>query len=124
MTAKTMFEKIWSRHVVTHGEGEQLLYVDRLLIHEGSSHAFARLDARSRKMARPHQVFAFSDHYVPTANREKGVEGIANPEIRNMVQLLQANTARHGVTLFGIDDPRQGILHVVPPELGITQPDY
>lgn len=122
MTAKTMFEKIWSRHVITDQGGEQLLYVDRLLIHEGSSHAFSRLDARNQKVARPHQVFAFTDHYVPTAAREKGVEGIANPEIRNMVKLLHANAAHHRVTLFGIDDPRQGILHVVPPEQGITQP--
>jgi len=118
-----MFEKIWSRHVVTDEEGEQLLYVDRALIHEGSSHAFAVLDARNQKVARPHQVFAFTDHYVPTTGRDKGVEGIANPEIRNMVKLLHANAARHGVTLFGIDDPRQGILHIVPPEQGITQPE-
>jgi 3-isopropylmalate/(R)-2-methylmalate dehydratase large subunit len=122
MTARTMFEKIWNRHVVTSEEGEQLLYVDRALIHEGSSHAFAVLDARNQKVARPHQVFAFTDHYVPTTGRDKGVEGIANPEIRNMVKLLHANAARHGVTLFGIDDPRQGILHIVPPEQGITQP--
>ncbi len=122
MTASTMFEKIWTRHVVTNEEGEQLLYVDRALIHEGSSHAFAVLDARNQKVARPHQVFAFNDHYVPTTGRDKGVEGIANPEIRNMVLKLQENAARHGVTLFGIDDPRQGILHIVPPEQGITQP--
>ena len=122
MTASTMFEKIWTRHVVTNEEGEQLLYVDRALIHEGSSHAFAVLDARNQKVARPHQVFAFTDHYVPTTGRDKGVEGIANPEIRNMVIELQENAARHGVTLFGIDDPRQGILHIVPPEQGITQP--
>ena len=122
MTATTMFEKIWNRHVVTNEEGEQLLYVDRALIHEGSSHAFAVLDARNQKVARPHQVFAFNDHYVPTTGRDKGVEGIANPEIRNMVLKLQENAARHGVTLFGIDDPRQGILHIVPPEQGITQP--
>ncbi len=122
MTASTMFEKIWSRHVVTDEEGEQLLYVDRALIHEGSSHTFAVLDARHLKVARPHQVFAFTDHYVPTTGRDKGVEGIANPEIRNMVKLLHANAAHHEFTLFGIDDPRQGILHIVPPEQGITQP--
>ena len=122
MPAKTMFEKIWSRHVIAEEEGELLLYVDRAYIHEGSSHAFAKLDARNRKVARPRQVFAHADHYVPTATRAGGVEGIAIPEIRNMVKLLQANTAKHGVTLFGIDDPRQGILHIVPPEQGITQP--
>ena len=92
------------------------------VIHEGSSHAFAKLEAQGRMVARPQQVFAFNDHYVPTTGREKGVQGIAIPEIRNMVLKLQANTAKHGVTLFGIDDPRQGILHIVPPEQGITQP--
>jgi 3-isopropylmalate/(R)-2-methylmalate dehydratase large subunit len=122
MTARTMFEKIWARHVIAEEEGEMLLYVDRAYIHEGSSHAFAALDARKRRVARPQQVFAHADHYVPTMNRERGVEGIENPEIRNMVKLLQANAAKHGVTLFGIDDPRQGILHIVPPEQGITQP--
>ncbi len=122
MSARTMFEKIWARHVIAEEEGELLLYVDRVYIHEGSSHAFAALDARGRKVARPQQVFAHADHYVPTATRKGGVEGIAIPEIRNMVKLLAANTAKHGVTLFGIDDPRQGILHIVPPEQGITQP--
>ena len=117
-----MFEKIWRRHVIVEEEGEILLHVDRALIHEGSSHAFAKLDSQQRTVARPKQVFAFNDHYVPTTGRDKGVEGIAIPEIRNMVLKLAANTARHGVTLFGIDDPRQGILHIVPPEQGITQP--
>ncbi|MPZ44783.1 MAG: 3-isopropylmalate dehydratase large subunit [Betaproteobacteria bacterium] len=122
MAAKTMFEKIWASHLIAAEEGEALLYVDRLYVHEGSSHAFAALDASNRKLARPRQVFAHADHYVPTASRAGGVDAIAIPEIRNMVKLLAANTARHGVTLFGIDDPRQGILHVVPPEQGITQP--
>ncbi len=122
MSAKTMFEKIWNRHVVTEEDGEWLLYVDRLFIHEGSNHAFTALEAKRRPVARPRQVFAFTDHYVPTSGREKGVDGIANPEIRNMVIGLHANAAKHGVMLFGIDDPRQGILHIVPPEQGITQP--
>jgi 3-isopropylmalate/(R)-2-methylmalate dehydratase large subunit len=122
MAARTMFEKIWQRHVIAEEEGELLLHVDRALIHEGSSHAFAALDAQRRTVARPQQVFAFNDHYVPTTGRDKGVNGIANPEIRNMVLKLAENAARHGVTLFGIDDPRQGILHIVPPEQGITQP--
>ncbi len=117
-----MFEKIWERHVIAEEEGELLLYVDRALFHEGSSHAFRMLDQRQCGVRRPDQVFAFNDHYVPTHGREKGVAGIENPEIRNMVVNLEKNTARHGITLFGIDDPRQGILHIVPPEQGITQP--
>ena len=119
---RTMFEKIWDRHAIAVEEGETLLYVDRALIHEGSSHAFARLDAEGRSVAKPQQIFAFTDHYVPTTGRERGVEGIAVPEIRDMVKKQHANAARHGITLFGIDDPRQGILHIVPPEQGITQP--
>ena len=122
MSAQTTFEKIWKRHVIAEEEGEVLLYVDRALIHEGSSHAFAALAAQGRRVAKPAQVFAFTDHYVPTTGRERGVEGIAIPEIRDMVKKLHANAAAHGITLFGIDDPRQGILHIVPPEQGITQP--
>jgi 3-isopropylmalate/(R)-2-methylmalate dehydratase large subunit len=122
MAARTMFEKIWERHVIAEEEGEVLLYVDCALIHEGSSHAFARLQAEGRSVARPQQIFAHTDHYVPTTGRERGVEGIAIPEIRDMVKNLHANAAKHGITLFGIDDPRQGILHIVPPEQGITQP--
>ena len=122
MAAKTMYEKIWAAHQIADEGGEILLYVDRAYIHEGSSHAFAALDERGQKVMRPRQVFAHADHYVPTASRAGGVEGIAIPEIRNMVKLLQSNAAKHDVTLFGIDDPRQGILHIVPPEQGITQP--
>ncbi len=118
----TLFEKIWNRHVVAEDAGEFLLHVDRALFHEGSSHAFDKLEQQGRTIARPKQVFAFNDHYVPTTGRENGVAGIANVEIRNMVIKLQTNAARHGITLFGIDDPRQGILHIVPPEQGITQP--
>ena len=122
MAAETMFERIWACHVIGAEEGEILLYVDRALIHEGSSHAFAALQRQDRSVARPQQVFAFTDHYVPTTGRERGIEGIRVPEIRNMVIQLHANAGKHGINLFGFDDPRQGILHVVPPEQGITQP--
>jgi 3-isopropylmalate/(R)-2-methylmalate dehydratase large subunit len=121
MAASTMFEKIWNRHVIAEEEGEILLYVDRALIHEGSSHTFAQLDQQKRKVARPDQVFAFTDHYVPTTKRS-GVQAIPDPAIRNMVIKLHDNTTRYGVNLFGFEDPRQGILHIVPPEQGITQP--
>jgi 3-isopropylmalate/(R)-2-methylmalate dehydratase large subunit len=118
----TMFDKIWARHRIAEEEGETLLYVDRVLIHEGSSHAFAMIEQRGQGVRRPGQVFAFADHYVPTHGREKGVEGIAIPEIRDMVIGLERNAARHGIRLFGLNDERQGILHIVPPELGLTQP--
>lgn len=122
MTPQTAFEKIWTRHVIAEEEGEALLYVDRALIHEGSSHAFDALEEQGRIVARPDQVFAFTDHYVPTTGREKGIEGIAAPEIRNMVKALHAKAAAYGMPLFGMEDARQGILHIVPPEQGITQP--
>jgi len=120
--AQTLVEKIWNRHVVAQDADELLLHVDRAFIHEGASHAFEKLQVEGRRIARPRQVFAFTDHYVPTTGRDRGVAGIANAEIRNMVIQLHANAAKHGITLFGIDDPRQGILHIVPPEQGITQP--
>src|SRR3954467_6793808 len=100
MPGMTLFEKIWNRHVIAEEDGEILLYVDRAFIHEGSSHAFAQLAKRDRKVARPQQVFAHTDHYVPTTGRARGVEGIAAPEIRNMVVNLHANAQRHGINLF------------------------
>ncbi len=121
-TPRTMFEKIWDRHVIEAEQGEFLLYIDRALIHEVSSHTFASLKEQNRCVFRPRQVFAFHDHYVPTTGRDKGIAGIPVPEIRHMVTQLQTNAAQHGITLFSINDPRQGILHVVPPEQGITQP--
>jgi 3-isopropylmalate/(R)-2-methylmalate dehydratase large subunit len=121
--ARTMFDKIWDRHVVATAEGgETLLYIDRCLIHEGSRHAFQMLKERGLPVARPQQIIACSDHYVPTQNRALGLDGIADEKIRGMVELLEANTNTHGINLFGLHDPRQGILHVVGPEQGMTQP--
>jgi len=120
---RTLFDKIWDRHVVAVAEGgETLLYVDRCLIHEGSRHAFTMIEEEGRNVRRPAQVLAVADHYVPTRNRAAGLPGIGDERIRGMIELLEANTRRHGVTLFGLDDDRQGILHVVGPEQGITQP--
>ena len=79
-------------------DGERLLHVDRALFHEGSSHAFAKLEQQGHTIARPQQVFAFNDHYVPTTGREKGVAGIANAEIRNMVIKLAQGCAMGGGT--------------------------
>jgi 3-isopropylmalate/(R)-2-methylmalate dehydratase large subunit len=124
MGARTLFEKLWAQHVVAEEDGETLLYVDRLLLHEGSSHAFRKLAERGLRAARPAQVYAFTDHYVPTADRSGGIGAVADPAIRAMILGLHANAQRHGVRLFGFDDPEQGILHIVPPELGITQPGF
>ena len=124
MTAPlTLFEKIWNRHLIrANADGEQLLYVDRLLIHEGPFYAFDALKREGRGVRKPNQTFAFPDHYVPTTGRERGVEGITDPEMRHMVEQLAANTAKAGIRHFGIDDPRQGIMHVAAPELGVIHP--
>jgi 3-isopropylmalate/(R)-2-methylmalate dehydratase large subunit len=120
--ARTMFDKIWEQHVVTQREGEALLYVDRNFVHEGAFHAFFALAKEGRKVRKPRQTFATADHYVPTRGREQGLAGIADPEIRGMVELLEHNARENDLLHLGIDDPRQGIVHVIGPELGITQP--
>jgi 3-isopropylmalate/(R)-2-methylmalate dehydratase large subunit len=117
-----MFEKIWHSHVMLEEHGESLLYIDRALIHDGSSHEFANLKKQGRSVWRPAQVLAFSDHYAQTVGRAAGIEGIAVAEIREMAKGVIRNTAQFGIKLVGLDDPLQGILHVVPPEQGITQP--
>jgi 3-isopropylmalate/(R)-2-methylmalate dehydratase large subunit len=115
-----MFDKIWSRHVVTEGPGgHALLYVDRLLLHDGSSSAFQRLRASGRRVRRPDAMLATPDHYVPT--RERGAP-IPDAEARGMVQALETETRAAGVSLFGLGDGRQGIVHVIGPEQGFTQP--
>jgi 3-isopropylmalate/(R)-2-methylmalate dehydratase large subunit len=119
---ETLFDKIWNLHVIHEEDGECLLYVDRALIHDGSSHEFANLASQQRSVARPRQVLAFSDHYAQTVGRDKGISGISVVEIREMAERVIENTSRYGITHVGLDDPEQGILHVVPPEQGITQP--
>ena len=116
----TMFEKIWARHVVAEGPGGQtLLYVDRHLLHEGSTHALERLERKGRPVRRPEACVATADHYVPTA---PGAGEIADPEVRRMVADLGRHTGRLGITFFGRGEPRQGIVHVIGPEQGVTQP--
>jgi 3-isopropylmalate/(R)-2-methylmalate dehydratase large subunit len=119
---RTMFDKIWEQHVIASRAGESLLYVDRNFVHEGAFHAFFALAKEGRKVRRPRQTFATADHYVPTVGREQGLAGVTDPEIRGMIELLEHNARENGLLHLGIDDPRQGIVHVVGPELGITQP--
>jgi 3-isopropylmalate/(R)-2-methylmalate dehydratase large subunit len=116
---RTLFDKVWDAHVVAVREdGEALLWVDRHFVHEGSHHAFRQLQARGRPVAEPSLTFGVSDHYVPTQGRP----AIADPEIAGMVERLTANATAHGIRLFGLDDPMQGIVHVVGPEQGLTLP--
>jgi 3-isopropylmalate/(R)-2-methylmalate dehydratase large subunit len=115
-----MFEKIWRRHVVVEGPGGQtLLYVDRHLVHDGSFHAFAAVRAAGRRVRRPGATFATADHYVPTRGRAAGP---VDPEIAQVVERLAGHCAEAGIALLGPGDPRQGIVHVVGPEQGLTQP--
>ena len=117
----TMFEKIWRRHVVVdRPDGYTLLYIDRHLLHDGSYNAFKRLEAAGMKVRRPDRAFATPDHYMPTNTRDKSA--IVDPNHRRMVVGLAANAAATGVTIFDIGDSRQGIVHVVGPEQGITLP--
>ncbi len=118
-TSRTLFEKLWARHVITEREdGEALLWVDRHFVHEGSHHAFRKVDERGTVLAAPELTFGVADHYVPTQGRTH----IRNPEIAGMVARLSDNAARYGFRLFGLQDPAQGIVHVVGPELGLTLP--
>ena len=120
MSPRTMFDKIWSSHVVAEGPGGQsLLYIDRHLLHEGSTHAFVRLSKARRPPRRPEAMFATVDHYVPTGGRDAP---IADAEVRAMVDGLARGTREHGIECLGPDDPRQGIVHVIGPEQGLTQP--
>ncbi|MCW5604154.1 MAG: 3-isopropylmalate dehydratase large subunit, partial [Burkholderiales bacterium] len=121
--ARTLFEKIWDRHVIVkRGEHDALLYVDRNLIHEGSFHAFKALEAERHSVRKPRQSFSVVDHYAPTRNRAQGLAGIVASELRRPIELLARNSKIHGITHFGLDDPRQGIVHVIGPQLGWTQP--
>ena len=121
---RNMFDKIWDRHVVAQREdGEALIYVDRNFVHEGPFYAFDKLRLDKRPMHRPLKQIAISDHYLPTLNRAGGLNGIKDPEIRNMVEQLARNARDLKLPFIGMDDPeRQGIMHVVGPDLGMVQP--
>jgi 3-isopropylmalate/(R)-2-methylmalate dehydratase large subunit len=119
--AATMFDKIWSAHAVeTRADGATLLHIDRHLVHDGSSNAFRMLKERNLKVRRPDRTFATPDHYVSTLGRD--LAAINEPSRRGMVEDLEAHTRASGVTLFGLQDRRQGIVHVVGPEQGLSQP--
>ncbi len=118
--AQTLIDKLWAAHeIVRREDGDSLLWVDRHYVHEGSFHAFSRLAERGAPVAEPGLTFGVADHYVPTrAPRDK----IGNPEIARMVRQMDENAAKHRIKLFGLNDRRQGIVHVVGPEQGLTLP--
>jgi 3-isopropylmalate/(R)-2-methylmalate dehydratase large subunit len=118
---KTLFEKIWDRHVVKQIEaGPSVFYIDRHFIHEVTSpQAFNGLNQRGIKVARPQQTIATADHNVPTLDQHLPIREEMS---RKQVDALIKNCKEHGVELYGLGHPYQGIVHVIGPELGITQP--
>jgi 3-isopropylmalate/(R)-2-methylmalate dehydratase large subunit len=116
---RTLFDKIWSEHIVTEESGHVLLYIDRHLLHEGSTHAFARLTRAGRRVRRPGRCVATADHYLPTT--PPGTP-IADGEIRAMIHSLNRHTAEQKIVFFGVGDQRRGIVHVIGPEQGLTLP--
>lgn len=119
--AKTLFEKIWEKHIVkTIDGGPSVLYIDKHFIHEVTSpQAFTGLNKRGIKVFRPQQVVATADHNVPTLNQHLPIKEELS---RKQVEALIQNCAEHGIELYGLGHPFQGIVHVIGPELGITQP--
>ncbi|TCS72949.1 3-isopropylmalate dehydratase large subunit [Sulfuritortus calidifontis] len=121
MSARTLYDKLWDAHVVhVEPDGTALLYIDRHLVHEVTSpQAFEGLKLAGRKVWRVKSVLATPDHNVPTTDRDKG---IADPISRTQVETLDANCRDFGLTEFAMNDKRQGIVHVIGPEEGFTQP--
>ncbi len=124
MAGKTLYDKIFDAHLVAQGEGgEAVLYIDLHLIHEVTTpQAFAGLAAAGRKVRRPDRTLAVLDHNIPTEGQALGVAGIADADSRAQVEALKRNVTANGVPLFDLGDPRNGIVHVVGPEQGRTQP--
>jgi len=121
MAPKTLYEKIWDAHVVHEQTGQpSLIYIDRHLVHEGTSpQAFAGLKVAGRKVRRPELTFAVMDHSVSTKNRAIPV---ADPDAAAQFEALERNCKESGVNLFDMQSRNQGIVHVIGPELGITLP--
>ena len=118
---KTMYEKIWDNHLVCQEPGQDaILYIDLQLVHEVTSpQAFEGLRLADRKVRRPNKTFAVQDHNVPTTDRSLP---IADEISKKQIDLLRSNCMETDIRLFDIDDPDQGVVHVVGPERGLTQP--
>ncbi|WP_294312862.1 3-isopropylmalate dehydratase large subunit [uncultured Chryseobacterium sp.] len=118
---KTLFDKVWDAHVVeTIPDGPQIIYIDKHLIHEVTSpQAFAELESRNLEIFRPKQIVATADHNVPTWDQD---QPIRDESSRNQVQQLTENCKKNNIELYGLGHPYQGIVHIIAPELGVTQP--
>ena len=121
MAGKTLFDKIWDAHVVHEIEGgPSVLYIDKHLIHEVTSpQAFAGINKRGLKVFRPENTVATPDHNVPTIDQHLPIKDQLS---KYQVDKLTENCEKHGITLYGLNHPSQGIVHVIGPQLGITQP--
>ena len=120
-TPKTIYDKIWESHIVeSNDDGTTILYIDRHLVHEVTSpQAFEGLRLAGRKVRRPEFTLATADHNVPTVDRDKG---IADPDSKLQVETLEMNAKENDITYLPMTDKRQGIVHIVGPEQGFTQP--
>ena len=118
---KTLFDKIWNNHLVDQqDDGTCLIYIDRHLVHEVTSpQAFEGLRNSNRKVRQPNLTLAVADHNVPTTDRSKGID---DKESKLQVDTLETNCKEFGIQLFGMSDKRQGIVHIIGPEQGFTQP--
>ena len=121
MKPRTLFEKIWDKHLIASIDAEtNLLFIDMHLVHEVTSpQAFDSLRISNRKVKFPELTLATVDHGVPTSNRALGIK---DPLSKKQIDALEDNCKEFGVTIYGVNDPRQGIVHVIGPEQGITQP--
>ncbi|HSV01655.1 MAG TPA: 3-isopropylmalate dehydratase large subunit [Phenylobacterium sp.] len=123
MPGKTLYDKIWDAHLVAEQDGEAIVYVDLHLIHEVTTpQAFAGLRANHRPVRRPDRTLAVADHNVPTEGQGLGVGAVADEEARLQLQTLEKNVKDYGIEFFPMGDVRNGIVHVVGPEQGRTQP--
>ena len=126
MAGRTLYDKIWDAHLValpSEPGGEAVIYIDLHLIHEVTTpQAFAGLRAAGRGVRRPDRTLAVADHNTPTEGQALGVAAVADPEARLQLQTLERNVAENGIEFFPMGDPRNGIVHVVGPEQGRTQP--
>ncbi len=124
MSTRTLYDKIWDAHLVA-GEpgGEAVLYIDFHLIHEVTTpQAFSGLHTAGRGVRRPDLTLAVADHNTPTEGQALGVAAVADEEARLQLQTLERNVAHHHIEFFPMGDPRNGIVHVIGPEQGRTQP--
>ncbi len=118
---RTLYDKIWSKHrIMSRDDGQDLLFIDRHFIHDVTAQSFEMLRQRGLKPRSPERIFGTADHYVST--RVRDISGVLDPERRLMIEALQRDAGESGIALFGVDDPRRGIVHVVGPEQGLSLP--